>query len=122
MEYFVIKGGNELSTALAALGKNAAEASAEGGAVRFFARARANAIHFGVENDGSPLTQELKDLAYVPYFSGRRAGRGLGFGVPVARRCAELMNGRLFCAEGEGFEQRWWVELPTSQVERAVDA
>lgn len=48
-----------------------------------------------IEDNGPGIPPEHLPLLFSPYFSGRQAGRGLGFGLCKARRLLELMGGRI---------------------------
>ncbi|MDR3197052.1 MAG: HAMP domain-containing histidine kinase [Planctomycetaceae bacterium] len=48
-----------------------------------------------VEDDGSGVEPEIRSLIFCPYYSGRQAGRGLGFGLPKARRIMQQLNGSI---------------------------
>ncbi|MCL2349662.1 MAG: HAMP domain-containing histidine kinase [Planctomycetaceae bacterium] len=45
------------------------------------------------EDDGCGITPEQMPHLFSPYFSGRQAGRGLGFGLPKAWRLLQQMGG-----------------------------
>ena len=46
-----------------------------------------------IEDDGCGITPEQMPLLFSPYFSGRQAGRGLGFGLPKAWQLLRQMGG-----------------------------
>ncbi len=46
-----------------------------------------------IEDDGPGIPPEHLPLIFSPYFSGRQAGRGLGFGLSKAWRLLGLMDG-----------------------------
>jgi signal transduction histidine kinase len=48
-----------------------------------------------VEDDGPGIPAEIRSLVFDPYFSGRQAGRGLGFGLPKAWRMMQQLGGSL---------------------------
>ena len=48
-----------------------------------------------VEDDGPGIPVEIRSLVFDPYFSGRQAGRGLGFGLPKAWRIMQQLGGSL---------------------------
>ena len=48
-----------------------------------------------VEDDGPGIPAEIRSLVFDPYFSGRQAGRGLGFGLPKAWRIMQQLGGSL---------------------------
>lgn len=48
-----------------------------------------------IEDNGPGIAPEHFPLLFSPYFSGRQAGRGLGFGLCKARRLLDLMGGTI---------------------------
>ncbi len=44
---------------------------------------------------GEAITAEVREHLFDPFYSGRQAGRGLGFGLSKAKRLMELMGGTL---------------------------
>jgi len=53
-----------------------------------------------VKDDGPGISEETRSLIFNPYYSGREAGRGLGFGLPKAWRIMQLLGGSI-CYEPE---------------------
>ena len=48
-----------------------------------------------IEDNGAGIAPKHFPLLFSPYFSGRQAGRGLGFGLCKARRLLDLMGGTI---------------------------
>ena len=48
-----------------------------------------------VDDDGPGIPAEIRSLVFDPYFSGRHAGRGLGFGLSKAWRILQQLDGSL---------------------------
>ncbi|GHT21417.1 hypothetical protein FACS189419_02300 [Planctomycetales bacterium] len=46
-----------------------------------------------VEDDGAGVPDEWVSRIFDPYFSGRQAGRGLGFGLPKVWRIMQILGG-----------------------------
>ncbi len=105
-----------LATILHSLARNATTAvqTRTSGKIHFIAEHTQNAIVFGVEDNGVGMTDEQRELAFAPYFSGRRAGRGLGVGLSLARRFAESLGAELLCEESQRFPTGclWRVLVP----------
>ena len=78
----------QLHIVVAALCDNAREAG--GNAV-----IRLQGAEIIVEDDGPGIPAEIRSLVFDPYFSGRQAGRGLGFGLPKAWRIMQQLGGSL---------------------------
>jgi C4-dicarboxylate-specific signal transduction histidine kinase len=75
----------QLGVALQALVKNSLEAVGESGNVRVAVRQRKTdsetVAEISVRDDGPGITDEVRQRMFDPFFSGREAGRGLGFGL-----------------------------------------
>ena len=111
-----------LSSVLDALSKNAFDAISQNGRTFFCCSVKDQEtstlggnlpiLEIGVENDGPCLSEEELQLMFIPFYSGRQAGRGLGFGLPKALRYAEALGMRLVCEKSKRFPsgQRWCVE------------
>jgi signal transduction histidine kinase len=54
-----------------------------------------------VEDDGPGVSEEIRSLIFDPYYSGREAGRGLGFGLPKAWRIMQLLGGSILYEQSE---------------------
>jgi signal transduction histidine kinase len=52
-----------------------------------------------IADEGSGLSPEARERLFDPFFSGREAGRGQGFGLSKARRIVENHGGSLRCRE-----------------------
>lgn len=117
-----------LSSILDALGKNANETIAEQGGLCFFCRLRTalesreidngqTVLEIGVENDGPDVTEQDLQFVYAPFFSGRQAGRGLGFGLSKAWRFSEILGVKLLCDRPMRFTKgrRWGVLIPVGK-------
>jgi two-component system, NtrC family, sensor kinase len=83
-------------TALACLLRNAIEAApAEGWAgIRVETRGT-DTVDLVVEDNGNGLAQADRDHVFDPFYSGRKAGRGRGLGLPTAWRLARQQAGDL---------------------------
>ena len=55
-----------------------------------------------VKDDGPGISDEIRPLIFDPYYSGRQAGRGLGFGLPKVWRIMQLLGGSIQCESSEG--------------------
>ena len=85
-----------LHIAMSALCKNAREAvQCIGGTVQLYLRRVGYVWEIIVKDDGPGVAEEVQSLIFDPYYSGREAGRGLGFGLPKAWRIMQLLGGSI---------------------------
>ncbi|MDR1959998.1 MAG: HAMP domain-containing histidine kinase [Planctomycetaceae bacterium] len=87
-------------TIFAILCKNAVEAilanDSQTGEIEVSCETTQNStIEVLVKNDAAAIPKEVLPHIFSPYYSGRQAGRGLGFGLSKAWRLLEQMNGRI---------------------------
>jgi signal transduction histidine kinase len=107
----------QVGEALRMLAVNAIEAVDDGGRVHLEsvgepAAARAKII---VSDNGPGMDADTATRAGDPFFCGREAGRGIGLGLPKARRLIESSGGSLAIESRPGYGTRCIVDLPTSQ-------
>lgn len=100
----------QLDVALHALVKNALEAVDEGGSVSVAARRTDIAgepwVEIVVSDDGPGISADVRRHMFDPFFSGREAGRGLGFGLSKCWRIVTDHGGQItvHCPAGGGAE------------------
>lgn len=105
----------QLAEAVRALVRNSLEAQPSGARIRLTAGEDAQgATYFEVSDNGPGISDEIARHMFDPFFSGREAGRGLGFGLPKAWRIAESHGGQLHClnrAAGQTLFRLSWPRL-----------
>lgn len=76
-------------------------------------------LEIGVENNGANISEQDLKYMFAPFYSGRQAGRGLGFGLSKAWRYAEVLGIQLVCTRSRRFSSglRWATIIPLSCVE-----
>jgi signal transduction histidine kinase len=83
----------QLAVAVRAVIVNALEATGDGGHVRVALRRRAfrgrQYAEFAVCDDGPGIADDVRRHMFDPFYSGREAGRGLGFGLS---KCWRIVN------------------------------
>jgi signal transduction histidine kinase len=100
----------QLGVALHAVVKNAIEAVDEGGhvsvAIRRIDIAGQSSVEIVVRDDGPGISAEVRRHMFDPFFSGREAGRGLGFGLSKCWRIVADHGGQVVvrCPAGGGAE------------------
>jgi signal transduction histidine kinase len=89
----------QLSVALHALVKNAIEAVDDGGRVSIAIRRREIVgspwVEIAVSDDGPGVAAEVRRHMFDPFYSGREAGRGLGFGLSKCWRIVTDHGGQV---------------------------
>jgi signal transduction histidine kinase/DNA-binding NarL/FixJ family response regulator len=81
--------------------RNAVEAMSGGGELEVAVEQVGDAVEVRVRDTGRGLTREQAARAFLPFFSGKE--RGMGLGLPVARRILRAHGGALRLIEsGEG--------------------
>ena len=87
---------NQLTVALVALVRNALEAVQRDGQVELaLACDSADAI-MTVRDTGPGIPPEMAEMVFDPFYSGREAGRGLGFGLSKCWTIAQAHGGEVF--------------------------
>ena len=91
---------NMIHEAVRALIRNSVEAIGCQGTIIASLICETDRIKIHVADSGPGLTDEAREHAFDPYFSGREAGRGLGLGLCRAYRIARLHQGEINLASG----------------------
>jgi signal transduction histidine kinase len=108
----------QLAVAVAALVKNALEAIGEKGrvevAVRTVEIADENLAEIVVADDGPGIAPEVRRHIFDPFFSGREAGRGLGFGLSKCWRIVTDHGGTVVVASPASGGAEFTISLPIS--------
>ena len=80
--------------------RNALRHAPAGSAVRVVitGAARGECVRLQMTDDGPGLTPEQRRHLFDPFYSGRQAGRGLGFGLPKCWRIVEQHGGQIAAA------------------------
>lgn len=114
-----------LRTVLGALIKNAQEAIGEqSGKIDLFVMKLSrdsfhdSALRFLLEDNGPGIPEEFREQIFSPYFSGRSAGRGLGFGLTKAWRLLQSLGGTIQWRSPEQFDHGcgWNIEIPLVEI------
>ena len=92
---------------------NAARYTPPGTAVLVQVTARPDGIDLEVEDDGPGIPDELKDVLFEPFRQGEdSSGRGMGIGLSLVQRFAELHGGSARIEDAATGGARFVVELP----------
>lgn len=105
----------QLAVALKAVATNAMEAIGAGGSIWVTLRpldGERGGVRIEVRDDGPGIDPAARPHLFEPFFSGREAGRGLGFGLPKAWRIVTLHGGKLWAAPAADRGAVFVIELP----------
>lgn len=103
---------NLLTLAAAALIRNALEALKHGGQVEVTLAADEEVATLAVQDDGPGIADEMADVVFDPFHSGREAGRGLGFGLTKCWTIAKAHGGDTYVDTAFGPGARIVLEIP----------
>ena len=94
-DVYVWADRSQIAVALAEMLRNAIEASPENGRIEIALSERDDSIVCEVIDEGTGFLPEEREHAFDPFYSGRQAGRGLGFGLPKAWRIVTGAGGTI---------------------------
>lgn len=106
---------NHLAVALTALCRNALESISSGGQVTISLIDDDAAAIIRVSDSGPGIPPEVRCHLFDPFYSGREAGRGLGFGLSKCWRIVELHGGTIEVESEEGRGATFTIQLPRQQ-------
>jgi signal transduction histidine kinase len=110
----------QLGVALHAIVKNAIEAVDDGGHVSVTTRQRHIAgqpcVEIIVADDGPGISSDVRRHMFDPFFSGREAGRGLGFGLSKCWRIVTDHGGQIIVHRPAAGGAEISILLPINQV------
>ena len=104
---------NQIAVLLHSLVKNSMEAIESKGLIELDVRlVDGGQLQISVTDNGVGVTELAKRHLFDPFYSGREAGRGLGFGLSKAWRIAQLHGAILTLDESHSPGARFVVTLP----------
>ena len=71
-----------------------------------------------IEDDGTGITEEMRDKVFVPNFTTKSSGTGLG--LAISKKIIENAGGRIYFTTEVGVGTVFNIELPVVRVEEAV--
>jgi signal transduction histidine kinase len=108
----------QLAVALHALVKNSIEAVDEGGrvwiSVKRIELANEPWVEVAIRDDGPGISAEVRRHMFEPFYSGREAGRGLGFGLSKCWRIVADHGGQVIVQSPSGHGAEISMLLPLS--------
>ncbi len=92
---------------------NAVRHSPSGGSIRVVLRSEGHGIEFVVQDEGPGIPVEVQERIFEPFERfDPHSGAGTGLGLPVSRRLAEVLGGRLTVASEPGNGAVFTLSLP----------
>lgn len=110
----IVADSAQLDTALRAIVKNSVEACGAAGRIAVEYSSRDSCFDFqatelttyleiDIRDNGPGIPPNVRNHLFDPFYSGREAGRGLGFGLAKAWRIIEQHQGQIaVCSNGKG--------------------
>jgi hypothetical protein len=103
----------QFQVAMTALIRNALEALGQKGTIEIsWRRVAKNAVEIRIEDNGPGIPGEIRPLIFSPYFSGRQAGRGLGFGLSKVWQIVRMAGGSITVESEENVGTIFHLFLP----------
>lgn len=97
---------------LSAILRNAIEASSPGGRLFISSSCGADGIRVRIEDEGKGIPREILDKVFVPYFTTKP--EGLGLGLAMAKKIVEAHQGVITLQSEEGKGTAVMIDLPWS--------
>lgn len=98
---------------------NALQAMDYRGKLKISVTSNANSVITSIQDTGSGIAPEIRDKIFLPFFTTKKHGEGIGLGLDICRQIVEKMKGTIeFSSDGSGTEFR--VYLPKAQA-RGID-
>lgn len=110
----IVADGEQLAVAIKALCLNAVQAIGRGGRIDLEATVDGDPpkTRIVVRDDGPGVAPAVRPHLFNPFFSGREAGRGLGFGLSKCWRIVTEHRGAMAVCSGVGRGAEFTIELP----------
>jgi signal transduction histidine kinase len=103
----------QLAVAVKAVIANSLEAIGQGGRIEAALAQLESAVRIEVRDNGPGIASEVRTHMFDPFYSGREAGRGLGFGLPKAWRIVTAHGGRIWAESAGELGAVFVIELPS---------
>lgn len=102
----------QVAVALQALVRNSLEALPSGGRVEVAAAVAGQLVELSVSDTGPGIPADVRPHIFDPFFSGREAGRGLGFGLSKCWRIVTMHAGEIRVESEPGFGATFTMRFP----------
>ena len=111
----IVADANQLSVAIAAVVKNAIEVLGIGGRIELESERASDYAEIHVRDNGPGIEPAALPHIFEPFFSGREAGRGLGFGLSKAWRIITNHGGTIIVESQAGRGATFTLRVPVEQ-------
>lgn len=92
----------------------------QGGMITISWESSLGQVQIRVDDDGPGVTDEIMPFIFDPFFSGREAGRGLGFGLSKAWRIMQIHHGSIEIENREPRGLRVTICIPQAASDAAA--
>lgn len=110
----------QLASAVKALCQNAVEAMGGAGEIILEITDCDTEVQLTVVDAGPGFDELARRHLFDPFYSGREAGRGMGFGLSKAWRIVDRHHGRITVASVPGHGSRFTITLPKNPSHAAI--
>ena len=111
----IVADRQQLAVALTALCKNSVEAIGDNGTLDIVLRREDAQFILEVSDTGTGISSEVREHLFDPFFSGREAGRGLGFGLSKCWRIVTDHGGSIVVSNRVDQGATFSLLLPANQ-------
>jgi signal transduction histidine kinase len=94
--------------------KNAIEATGNGGGIRLEAALKSGINEIKVLNKGAPIAEEDLKNIFIPFFTTRKEGSGIG--LSLSKQIVQLHGGTISAWSKAGEDTCFTIELPSARV------
>jgi PAS domain S-box-containing protein len=115
----VLAVASEIREALLNILENALVAMERGGKLAIHVRGEADRALVGVADTGKGMSDEVKRLAFEPFFTTRGSEGGTGLGLSLAQEIVHRYGGEITVESGEGRGTTFTLSFPALAVEAA---
>lgn len=95
---------------------NAIQAMGEGGKLEIgTSYLKDEIIQVWFKDNGSGISEEVKERIFEPYFTTKEKGIGTGMGLDISRQIIENHNGKIYFESQQGKGTTFFIEIPINQ-------
>jgi signal transduction histidine kinase len=111
----IVADKTQIAVAIRAVCSNALEARCDGARIEIELLQPATSpgtVQIIIRDNGPGIPPEMREHIFDPFFSGREAGRGLGFGLSKCWRIVRMHGGDVTVDANEMLGARFTLSLP----------